>query len=400
MSEMVVDDTAQLGDIAGVLNVTNARLVATTARLLATGDWNQAGQRTPAGFLALTAGLSPERAKLVVRVAERRHQFPHLIELFEHGQLSLEQIAEAVEAPAWADAKIAHFATISTVTKIRRAMRSNMFEGDPDDPPPPVPVVRDRLSFGVARNGRWRINGEFGIDDGRRIQAALTETKDALFSNGHTDVTWPEAFTECFDRSLDTITSPSRRDHYRTWIHLDVSSGDLLTTDGWRIPQPIRDHLLCDGVIQPVWERDGVPFSVGRTQRIVPDRTRRIIEHRDRGCRVPGCNSSFVEVHHIEHWEHGGTTDTANLISFCRLHHRMHHQGRLDITGNADLFDSIEFTDHDGTHLKPGATPTIPTGPPPKPPNPYRPPLAGRFDWRWIGLGWIHPNGASDLSVG
>jgi hypothetical protein len=23
---------------------------------------------------------------------------------------------------------------------------------------------------------------------------------------------------------------------------------------------------------------------------------------------------------------------------------------------------------------------------------PYVNPLAGRFDWNWIGLGWIHPN--------
>jgi len=22
----------------------------------------------------------------------------------------------------------------------------------------------------------------------------------------------------------------------------------------------------------------------------------------------------------------------------------------------------------------------------------YEHPLAGRFDWNWIGLGWIHPN--------
>ena len=38
-----------------------------------------------------------------------------------------------------------------------------------------------------------------------------------------------------------------------------------------------------------VVERDGVPFSVGRTRRVVPERTRRVIERRDRGCRVPGC---------------------------------------------------------------------------------------------------------------
>jgi len=54
---------------------------------------------------------------------------------------------------------------------------------------------------------------------------------------------------------------------------------------------------------------------------VVSDRLRRIIERRDRGCRVPGCtNERFVEVHHIIHWLQGGVTDSWNLISL-RLSH-------------------------------------------------------------------------------
>ncbi|MGK0312043.1 MAG: putative restriction endonuclease, partial [Ilumatobacter sp.] len=40
-------------------------------------------------------------------------------------------------------------------------------------------------------------------------------------------------------------------------------------------------------------------------------------------------------MHHLIHWEHGGGTDTDNLLLVCSKHHRMHHRGRLDITGNA-----------------------------------------------------------------
>ena len=150
--------------------------------------------------------------------------------------------------------------------------------------------------------------------------------------------------------------------------------------------------LLCDGVVQPVWEREGVPFSVGRTQRIVPERTRRLVERRDRGCRVPGCRGRFVEVHHIVHWLEGGDTDTANLISLCPFHHRLHHQGVLGIAGNADVFDGVVFTDARGDPIPGSGTPIVPTGSPPMPDVAYRPPLAGRFDWNWIGLGWIHPD--------
>ena len=97
---------------------------------------------------------------------------------------------------------------------------------------------------------------------------------------------------------------------------MDPSRRHLGCCDLCRLPDEVRDRLLCDTDAQPVWERDGIPFSVGRTQRIVPERTRRIIEHRDRGCRVPGCNNHrYVEVHHIVHWLEGGPTDTANLIT-------------------------------------------------------------------------------------
>jgi hypothetical protein len=301
-------------------------------------------------------------------------------------------MAEAVRAPAWADADVFDFVRISTVTKIRRAVRSDMFEGDPDEPAPERPAAKDRVSFGVGRDGRWRLNADLSIDIGRRIEAALTERKDALFADGDEHVTWPDAIVDCFERCLGSVESTARRNKYRTWLHFDVTSGAATTTDGWRIPMAVRDRILCDGVVEPVWERDGKPFSVGLAQRIVPDRTRRIIEKRDRGCRVPGCNADrFVEIHHIIHWEHGGPTDTWNLFSLCPRHHKMHHQGRLGIEGNADEFDGITFTDDDGTIIAGRARPS-PAADIPTPAATYTPPLNARFDWNWIGLGWIHPN--------
>lgn len=294
---------ARLGVIAGHLNAVNAELVAATVGLLATGAWQQAGKRSPSSFLQWKLGLSPARADDIVTVAQRAGEFPVLMGGFGRGEVSLEQVVAASVAPAWADGLIFDFVRISTVGKIRRAMRSNMFEPDPDQPDPePVPP-RDRVSFGATAGGRWRINAELGLDDGRRIEAALGERRDALFADGDETVTWSEAFVDCMERSLDAVESGSRRDRYRTWVHLDVTHGDATTTDGWRLPVTVRDRITCDGVVQPVWETDGVPFSVGRAQHVVPDRTRRIIERRDRGCRVPGCDCSrFVEIHHIIHW--------------------------------------------------------------------------------------------------
>ena len=77
-------------------------------------------------------------------------------------------------------------------------------------------------------------------------------------------------------------------------------------------------RFLADGVLQPVWETEGRPVSVGRAMRILPARSRRLIEDRDRGCRFPGCTATrFVEIHHLREWADGGATDLDNQVSLC-----------------------------------------------------------------------------------
>lgn len=394
-SATIVDPDVEIAEISGFLNVQHARLVRVVAHAQGSGEAGGLGIHTPAQWVALRAGVSPKRAQLIIRVAERRSSFPKVFAAFESGELTLDQVAEVVKAPPWADAQVLDFAKIATVTQLRRTMRDQFFTGDPDEPEPsPVNVEpTDRLTFGPTDDSRWRINGELDLDVGRRVEAALTEAKDSLFDRGDIDATWADALVEMAESSLDSVESDARRDRYRTWLHVDVSDGATTTTDGWRIPMAIRDRLLCDGVVQPVWERDGVPFSVGRSRRIVPDRTRRIIEHRDRGCRVPGCTADrFVEVHHIVHWLNGGRTDTWNLISLCPRHHRLHHQSKLGIAGNADEEQGVAFTDWMGRAIGPNGQPTVPDRPPDPPTSSYEPPIGGRMDYRWVGGSWIHPN--------
>ncbi|TML54208.1 MAG: HNH endonuclease, partial [Actinobacteria bacterium] len=41
-----------------------------------------------------------------------------------------------------------------------------------------------------------------------------------------------------------------------------------------------------------------------------------------------GCqNRRFVDAHHIRHWAHGGETNLDNLVTLCRRHHRLVHEG-------------------------------------------------------------------------
>lgn len=348
--------------------------------------------RTPAAWLAWRSGVSPERAGQLVRLAKVRDRYPTLFAAFDRGHVSADQMTELVKAPTWAQDHVLAFAEIGTVERLRRAIRDDAFEHDPDEPRDEreARVPEDRVSFGV-RNGRWRMITDLPIDRGSGDEAGMIESRDRLFAEGDPDATWADALVDIAERSMDAVPSPERRDRYRSWWHLDAS-GAVTTTDGWRMPESLAKLIMCDATIAPVWERDGVPVSVGRARHTVPDRTRRVVERRDRGCRVPGCAATrFVEVHHIVHWADGGTTDTANLLSVCPKHHRMHHHGQLGITGNADDPDGVVFTDARGRPIPP-SHPLDPPGEIPECERPYRAPPAGRMNDDWVGLGWAHPN--------
>ncbi|MDJ0767866.1 MAG: DUF222 domain-containing protein [Ilumatobacter sp.] len=396
------DPDEKLAEICGVLNAYHAKLVAHVAGRLERDEWQGHRIHSPTQWVAWKTGLSPSRAKQIVQMAERRASFPAVTEAFERGELAVDQVDVVVSrAPAWADAQVVEYAATTTVHQLRCTMRDRFFTPDPDEAnaesdgsePEEAPVDRDRLSTGVTDDHRWRINGELGLDDGGIVDAALREAKDSLFERGNIDATWADALVEVARRSLDSVESPARRDRFRTWFHLDVTDGAMTNTGGWRLPDTVRDHLLCDGVVQPVWEQEGLPTSVGRTQRIVPDRTRRVIERRDRGCRVPGCTATrFVEIHHIIHWLDGGPTDTWNLVSLCPKHHRLHHQGGLGIKGDADAEDGLLFTDDRGNVIERCGRPRPPTDPPEVPAGRYLHPTGERLDMRWLGDNWIHPD--------
>lgn len=196
---------------------------------------------------------------------------------------------------------------------------------------------------------------------------------DHIVGVGGEKTSLADGFAEIANRSLEGVTSTSRRDRYRVYVHLDTRGAHL--TGRPPLPHHIAESLTCDGHLQPVWMTEGAPVNVGRTQRIVPERTRRLLDDRDRGCRYPGCPSGgFTEKHHIIHWLLGGRTDTANLVSICPAHHDAHHRGEFMIHGNPDLPDDhpdgLAFTHYAGlpiTYTPPKATPReapLPAGAP------------------------------------
>ena len=370
----MVDLDEELNEIAGHLNAQHARLAGVARELLDDpAKWASEGIFTIERYLCWKTGISRSHAQQIADIARRGNELPECLEAFERGELSLDQATVvARRAPGWADAEVTALAKLLTVDQLRRSVGRYPFPVVPDSmlpgaaepgspadgaddsaadgligPPLPAdhrapePLDRmghgggccggeadpvDQMSFGFDDAGRFHLHLDTDQLTGMIIDRSLEEARDALFQGGQTDVNWIDAIREMANRSLDAVASPSRRNRWRINMNLSTN-GQATDGAGFSLPDAIRQYVTCDGYITPVFLDNGVPVSVGRSQHIVPDRTRRVVEHRDGGCAVPGCNARhFLEVHHIIHWEHDGVTETWNLICLCPHHHRLHHR--------------------------------------------------------------------------
>jgi hypothetical protein len=380
----------RLADLCGHRNTLDALLV---AEALETGVWEMPGIVSASHWLAWKAGLSAAHAQRLVAVARRRADLAVTFAAFDAGELSLDQVAPiAAKAPGWADAELCEFAKLATVTQLRRVMRSYDFEPDPvrdkdEDGGGVAEPPGEGLSLSHLDDGRWQLRGEFDADHGAVLDAALREAHDAVFQRDGVKASKVDALVEIANRSLDAVDGVGRRDRYRVHVHVDVDN-TMIDGLGHRLPEWLRDLICCDTIINTVHEHDAIPVSVGRTRRSVPERTRRLVILRDRGCRVPGCTADrILQVHHIIHWDPdngNGPTDTWNLACLCPRHHRLHHQGKLGISGNADDPHGLIFTDIYGRVMNPSAVARPPTGPPPQPTGRYQHPLGERLQMRWV----------------
>ncbi len=87
-------------------------------------------------------------------------------------------------------------------------------------------------------------------------------------------------------------------------------------------------RLACDARLIPiVLGGAGVPIDVGRSRRLFTGASRTAIVVRDGGCAFPGCDRPprWCDVHHVDPWNRGGSTDRDNGVALCGYHHRLIH---------------------------------------------------------------------------
>ena len=405
---------AAVASAAGVRNAADAALVDLVVQALEEGWWEGWKIHTPAQWLMWQTGVSRSTASRVVALARRAPDLPTVMATFRRGGLSLDQAATVARyTPAEYEASVCELAVNATVNQIVAAARQYGFDAEIADRDQKDRSGPERsVTFGTDESDQWRASIRLPADEGQVVEEALKASRERLHdaqraaakaraeaegrSASGTDadlgvakISWADALVGVAHSVVNTdAVGAEVSSRPGVLVHLEVPVDDAET---WRaemhrgpaLPPSMRRCLTCDGDIAAVWHTDGHPVQVGRTQRIVPRRTRRLVEHRDGGCRVPGCDSQlWVEVHHIIHWEDHGETVTWNLLCLCAHHHRLHHQGGLGITGNADAPDGITFTTATGRVLEPAGTPTRPPAMPAV--RPYDGPTGETLHKHWV----------------
>src|SRR5437016_4815382 len=159
-------------------------------------------------------------------------------------------------------------------------------------------------------------------------------------------------------------------ERYQVVVHVDApvladpdAPGQSVLEDGTHVSAETSRRLACDASrVVMRHDADGRVTEVGARTRTIPPALRLALQHRDRGCRFPGCGVRFGQGHHIRHWAQGGPTTLSNLALLCRRHHRAVHEEGYTLDRQAD--GELRFRRPDGRLLPevppPAAVPADP----------------------------------------
>ncbi len=120
------------------------------------------------------------------------------------------------------------------------------------------------------------------------------------------------------------------------------------------------ERLCCDADQETVThDHNDQVVAVSDRSSVIRGRLRRLVQLRDRTCRVPGCDHrARREIHHLHHRGNGGTDHIDNLLLVCAYHHHRLHEGQWHAQPLPD--GTIEFTLPNGRTLP--ATVVTPDG--------------------------------------
>jgi len=371
--ERLGEEIAELAELAAHLDSATARLLDLIREFDARGGWGN-GCASCAHWLTWRVGLALGAAREHLRVARALGSLPGLREALARGELSYSKVRALtrVATPETEERLIAvgRAGTAEHVEMIVRGWRRMDRKAEVEES-----TRRHRhraLHVYPDADGMVVIRGRLEPEAGAVVMQALTAARDALYRRRKADVPagtdTPDvpAGTSVVDGSPEAPTMEQQQadalalvaetalhremepgtpgEHYQVVVHVDAgvladadAPGQSVLEGGARVPAGTSQRLACDAS-RVVMRHDahGRITEVGARTRTIPPALRRALQHRDKGCRFPGCGRLFGQGHHIKHWAHGGPTKLSNLAMLCRRHHRAVHEEGFQVERQAN----------------------------------------------------------------
>jgi hypothetical protein len=361
----------------------SAHLEAATACLLdlirefdARAGWN-VGFSSCAGWLSWRVGLDLGAARERVRVARALGTLPRLAEALARGELSYAKVRALTRiATPENEEELLKFARTGTADHVERLVRSwRRVDRIAETRETADRHKRRALHVYRDEDGMVTVKGRLEPEIGALFMQALAAAREKLYQQrratetpsipGDVSAETPplaeqqaDALALLAETALHHGIDPgSPGERYQVVVHVDAPAladpdqpGQSVLDDGTHVSAETSRRLACDAsrvVMQHA--RDGRVVEVAARTRTIPPALRRALQHRDHGCRFPGCHVRFGQGHHIRHWAQGGPTTLSNLAMLCRRHHRcVHEEGyQVDRLPNGEL----EFRRPDGRPL-------------------------------------------------
>jgi 5-methylcytosine-specific restriction endonuclease McrA len=386
----------QLGDeiaeLSAHLDVATARLLDLIREFDAREGWNT-GFRSCAAWLSWRVGLDLGAARERVRVARALPALPRLAQALARGEVSYAKVRALTRvATPETEERLLAVARIGTACHVERIVRGWRRVDRYAEARETAQRHKSRaLRVYQDEDGMWILRGRLAPEVGAVLVQALEAAREALYQerrNQDVDSTREAGFIPQ-DVSAETPSMEHQQadalalvaetalhrgidpgapgERYQVVVHVDApvladpdQPGQSALDDGTHVSAETSRRLACDAsrvVMQHA--RDGRLVEVAARTRTIPPALRRALQHRDHGCRFPGCEVRFGQGHHIPHWAQGGPTTLSNLALLCRRHHRSVHEEGYQVERQPD--GELQFRRPDGT-LLPAAPPSPKVG--------------------------------------
>jgi len=344
----------QIAELSAHLQAATYRLLVLIREFDSRGGWNT-GFRSCAHWLNWRTGLDLGAAREKVRVARALEELPEIGEAMRQGRISYSKVRALTRvATPEAEAELLEVALTGTAAHVEKLVRTWRR------------VDRSEAMGEGVRQQEHRYLRSFPDEDGMLVvQARLTPEVGAVFlkaieaatevlyqqsrdedSSGESNVPAEQRRADALELVVESaleggLDPGTAGDRYQVVVHVDadaaaetscgtgpttITSGEL--ENGLRVSAETSRRLACDSSrVEMTHGRDHGVLDVGRKTRAIHPALRRALQHRDGGCRFPGCGSQICDAHHVEHWADGGRTNLDNLLLLCRHHHRSLHEG-------------------------------------------------------------------------